>query len=57
MVTSAPRHALSIILLSSVAMASSSSKPANADVACQTKEIKYWNFKFQCEIRVSAGNK
>ena len=51
MVTSAPRHALSIILLSSVAMASSSSKPANADVACQTKEIKNYNFKIRCEIK------
>ena len=32
-------------------MASSSSKPANADVACQTKEIKNYNFKIPCEIK------
>ena len=37
--TSAPLHALSMSLLSSVAMESSSSKPASADVAWTDKKI------------------
>lgn len=37
--TSAPLQALSMILLSSEAMASSSSKPANAEVACKTVQL------------------
>lgn len=38
--TSAPLQALSMILLSSVAMESSSNKPARDDVACVTEMFK-----------------